>query len=148
MSLAARSAILLVEDSDDDVFLMKRALKAAGVVNPLSVAGNGQEAIDYLDGAGKYADRETYPMPTFVFLDVKLPRKTGHEVLAWTRRQQKLEGLVVLVLTSSNEPSDLREAYRLGANSYIVKPPSTDRLVELAKAFRQYWLEFNRALPA
>ena len=137
-------AILLVEDNDDDVFLMKRALKSAHIANPMQVVEDGQQAIDYLSGIGKFADRSLYPMPALVFLDLKLPLKSGLEVLKWIREQSELENIVVLVLTSSSEPSDLKRAYSLGANSYLVKPPTADQLLDLAKAFKWYWLEFNR----
>ena len=136
--------LLLVEDNEDDVFLMKRALKGACVVNPLLVVEDGQQALDYLGGAGKFADREQYPLPAVVFLDLKLPLLSGHDVLAWIRRQRELESVVVIVLTSSNEPSDLNRCYALGANSYVVKPPTPEQLEELAKAFKWYWLEYNR----
>jgi len=137
-------ALLLVEDNEDDVFLMKRALKGARVMNPLLVVEDGQEAVDYLSGAGKFADRDQYPLPAVVFLDLKLPLISGHDVLAWIRRQRELESLVVIVLTSSNEPSDLNRCYALGANSYVVKPPTPEQLEELAKAFKWYWLEYNQ----
>jgi CheY-like chemotaxis protein len=133
-----------VEDNEDDVFLMKRALKGARVSNPLYVVEDGQQAEDYLSGAGQYADREAYPLPAIVFLDLKLPYISGHDVLAWIRRQKDLEGMVVIVLTSSNEASDLSRCYALGANSYLVKPPTPEQLEDLAKAFKWYWLEYNR----
>jgi CheY-like chemotaxis protein len=141
------ASILLVEDSEDDVFLMRRALKAAGITNPLHVVEDGQEAVDYLSGAGKFSDRAQTELPAVVFLDLKLPVLMGIEVLAWIRSQPSLANIVVVVLTSSNEPSDLKEAYRLGANSYIVKPPTADQLLELAQSFRWYWLEFNKPHP-
>jgi CheY-like chemotaxis protein len=137
-------ALLLVEDNEDDVFLMKRALKGAHVINPLFVAEDGQEALDYLGGAGKFADRANYPLPAVVFLDLKLPFVSGHDVLTWIRRQKHLESLVVIVLTSSNEASDLSRCYALGANSYVVKPPTPEQLEDLAKAFKWYWLEYNQ----
>ena len=137
-------ALLLVEDNEDDVFLMKRALKSARIVNPLLVVEDGQEALDYLCGAGKFADRDQYPLPAVVFLDLKLPFISGHEVLAWIRRQKQLESTVVIVLTSSNEASDLSRCYALGANSYLVKPPTPEQLDDLAKAFKWYWLEYNQ----
>jgi CheY-like chemotaxis protein len=137
-------ALLLVEDNEDDVFLMKRALKSARVVNPLLVVEDGQEALDYLGGAGKFADRDQYPLPAVVFLDLKLPFISGHEVLAWIRRQKEFESMVVIVLTSSNEASDLSRCYALGANSYLVKPPTPEQLDDLAKAFKWYWLEYNQ----
>jgi CheY-like chemotaxis protein len=137
-------ALLLVEDNEDDVFLMKRALKSARVVNPLLVVEDGQEALDYLGGAGKFADRDQYPLPAVVFLDLKLPFISGHDVLAWIRRQKEFESMVVIVLTSSNEASDLSRCYALGANSYLVKPPTPEQLDDLAKAFKLYWLEYNQ----
>jgi CheY-like chemotaxis protein len=137
-------ALLLVEDNEDDVFLMKRALKGANVINPLFVAEDGQEALDYLAGASKFADRDSYPLPAVVFLDLKLPFISGHDVLRWIRRQKELDSLVVIVLTSSNEASDLSRCYALGANSYVVKPPTPEQLEELAKAFKWYWLEYNQ----
>ena len=137
-------AILLVEDNEDDIFFMKRAFKGAGIVNPLLVVEDGQQAIDYFSGNGKYSDRAVYPIPALVFLDLKLPFVKGLDVLAWLRRQAGLSELVVVVLTSSNEPSDLKQAYRLGANSYLVKPPTAEEIGDLAKAFKLYWLEFNR----
>ena len=146
--MTTNRAILLVEDNEDDVFLMKRALKAAGIINKLVVVEDGQKAVDYLSGQGDYTDRDAYPFPALVFLDLKLPMKSGLEVLEWIRRQPELENLVVLVLTSSNEPSDLKRAYALGANSYLVKPPTATQLLDLAKAFKWYWLEYNRFEPA
>jgi CheY-like chemotaxis protein len=142
--MTTNRAILLVEDNEDDVFLMKRALKAAQIANPLFVVEDGQQAVDYLSGTGQFSDRQAHPFPAVVFLDLKLPMKSGLEVLEWIRAQEHLENLVVLVLTSSSEPSDLKRAYSLGANSYLVKPPTANQLLDLAKAFKWYWLEFNR----
>lgn len=137
-------ALLLVEDNEDDVFLMKRALQSARIVNPLRVVEDGQEALDYLGGSGKFADRDQYPLPAVVFLDLKLPFISGHDVLAWIRQQKEFESMVVIVLTSSNEASDLSRCYALGANSYLVKPPTPEQLEDLAKAFKWYWLEYNQ----
>src|SRR5262245_11748048 len=139
--MAAGSAILLVEDNDDDVFLMRHALNAAGVVNPVFVVESGQQAVDYLSGSGEFQDRTRFPMPVIVFLDLKLPLISGHEVLAWVRAQRQLESLLVVVLTSSNEPSDVRRSYSLGANSYLMKPLASRQLLDLAKAFNWTWIE-------
>jgi CheY-like chemotaxis protein len=122
---------------------MKRALKGARVANPLHVVEDGQDAVDYLAGAGKFSDRSRYPLPAIVFLDLKLPLVSGYDVLAWVRRQKELESVVVIVLTSSNEANDLQRCYSLGANSYLVKPPTPEQLEDLAKAFKWYWLEYN-----
>src|SRR5687767_14171504 len=140
------SAILLVEDNEDDVFLMRRALQNAGVTNPVFVVETGALAVDYLSGTGPYQDRRQFPLPAAVFLDLKLPLMSGHEVLAWIRAQRQLEGLLVVVLTSSNEPSDVRRSYSLGANSYLMKPMSARQLMDLAKAFNWSWLERTHAV--
>ena len=145
--MTTSGAILLVEDNEDDVFLMTRALKSAGILNKLYVVEDGQQAIDYLSGTGKYSDRTNHPFPVIVFLDLKLPIKRGLDVLAWIKTRPEFETLVVVVLTSSNEPFDLKEAYRLGAKSYVVKPPTAAQLLDLAKAFKWYWLEFNQFEP-
>jgi CheY-like chemotaxis protein len=142
--MTTNRAILLVEDNEDDVFLMKRALHGARVMNALYVVDDGQEAVDYLVGSGKFADRDSYPLPAVVFLDLKLPYLSGHDVLAWIRHRKEFESLVVIVLTSSNEASDLSRCYALGANSYLVKPPTPDQLEDLARAFKWYWLEYNQ----
>jgi CheY-like chemotaxis protein len=142
--VTANRAILLVEDNEDDVFLMKRALTKAAVINPLYVAEDGQAALDYLEGVGEFGDRSRFPLPAIVLLDLKLPLKSGHEVLAWIRQQEKFKSLVVVVLTSSAEPGDLTKSYELGANSYLVKPPAPAQLEDLVKALKCYWLECNR----
>lgn len=142
------SAILLVEDNDDDVFLMKHALASTGVSNPIFVVESGQRAVDYLSGEGDYHDRSKYPMPVIVFLDLKLPLMSGHEVLGWIRAQRQLESLVVVVLTSSDEPSDVRRSYSLGANSYLMKPLTARQLLDLTKAFNWSWLDRTRPVGA
>ena len=143
--MGPQPTILLVEDNEDDVFLMIRALKAAGVELPLQTVGDGRLALDYLSGVGAYRDRSLYPVPGLILLDIKLPQLSGLEVLRWLRAEPDLRRTVVIILTSSNHPGDVRQAYDLGANSYIVKPASFQQLVEFAKAFRAYWLACNRA---
>jgi CheY-like chemotaxis protein len=139
----ATGSILLVEDNPDDVFFMQRAFKTAGLTNPLQVAEDGQEAIDYLSGSGRFADREAYPDPCLLILDLKLPRKNGHEVLGWLRTQPEFAKLVVIAMTTSREPRDIHEAYRLGVNAYLVKPTSPTQLVEMLKALREFWMGHN-----
>jgi CheY-like chemotaxis protein len=135
--------ILIVEDNENDVFFMKRALAAAGFTNPLAVAEDGQKALDYLAAAGKSSNRIACPFPELILLDIKLPEKRGLDVLAWLRQQSELREVIVVILTSSSEPSDIRDAYRLGANSYLVKPATIQRLTDMARALKLYWLEFN-----
>jgi CheY-like chemotaxis protein len=142
------SAILLVEDNEDDVVITQRALRIAGVPNPVHVVGHGADAIDYLSGAGRFADRRQHPLPAIIFLDLKLPLLSGHEVLSWIRSQRHLESMTVVVLTSSDEPSDLRRSYSLGASSYLVKPLTPHQLRELARALNWSWRKEEVALAA
>ena len=137
------TTILVVEDNEDDAFFMRRALRDAGIANPVRIVEDGQQAIDYLAGKGEFADRAENPLPMVVFLDLKLPFKSGHEVLEWIRAQPQFAKLIVIVLTSSNEPLDLNRAYKNGANSYVVKPPTPEQLAELAKSFELWWLKQN-----
>jgi CheY-like chemotaxis protein len=124
-------AILLVEDNEDDVFLMQRALKKAGIANPLQVARDGLAAIRYLSGEGSFAKRDLYPLPKVIFLDLKLPHLDGFEVLKWIRQQPVLDPVAVVVLSSSGEPRDRQQATELGVRSYLVKPPAVDKLQAL-----------------
>jgi two-component system response regulator len=139
--------ILLVEDDPNDVFFLQYAFEGAGVTEPMRVVADGQKAIDYLAGAGEYANRAQYPVPSLVLLDLKLPSKPGLEVLRWIRSQPGMEGLLVVVLTSSKNPSDIADAYRLGARSYLVKPLSVAARLEMAKAIKEYWLRLNVCVP-
>jgi DNA-binding response OmpR family regulator len=139
--------ILLIEDNEDDLFLMKRALKDAGFTNALHTVQDGDQAIEYLGGTGQYGDRLRYPIPALIFLDLKLPGKSGHEVLAWLRAQSHLNSTVVVVLTSSDLGPDVKTAYSIGADSYLVKPPTGDKLTKLSKAFNWGWLEHQQLDP-
>ena len=132
--------ILLVEDNPDDVLLLKRAFKKAGLPHALQIASHGEEALDYLAGDGRYADRDKHPFPALMLLDLQLPRRSGHEVLEWLRAQDDLRRLPVVVLTSSREPTDINRAYDLGANSYLVKPVSFDALLEMVQVLERYWI--------
>jgi CheY-like chemotaxis protein len=135
---------MLVEDNDDDVFFMRRAFSNAAIKNPMIVLQDGQSVIDYLSGQAPYADRNKHPTPGLMLLDIKLPLRTGFEVLHWVRSDPRLKPLIIVVLTTSNETIDIDAAYRLGANSYLVKPPSTDALLDLMRNLKLYWLETNK----
>lgn len=139
--------LLLVEDSPDDVFFMKRALQSAEVTHALQVAVTGEEAIAYLSGRDQFADRAAFPLPLLVLLDLKLPVRDGHEVLAWIRGQPALKQLVVIVMTTSKERTDVHRAYSLGANAYLVKPAAAAQLVEQVKSVKTFWLEHNEFAP-
>lgn len=134
-------AILLVEDDHNDVLLIKRAFQKVNIANPIIVVHDGEQAISYLAGREPYVDRA---LPMLVLLDLKLPRKSGHEVLEWLRQQPNLKRLPVVVLTASSESSDVNRAYDLGANSYLVKPVTFDALVEMVKTLNLYWLILNK----
>jgi CheY-like chemotaxis protein len=134
-------SVLLVEDSEDDIFFIQRAWKDAGVSSPLRVLKDGQQALDYLGGVGKYANREEYPLPCLVLLDWKLPYLMGEEVLKAIRKQPPFKSLPVLILSSSARVNDIDRAYQLGANAYLEKPSTETRLAELVKLIKSFWLE-------
>ncbi|MCK5560975.1 MAG: response regulator [Thermoplasmata archaeon] len=137
------NTILLIEDDPNDVILIQRAFNKANINNPIQVVENGEDAIAYLEGEGDYSDREHYPIPILVLLDLKLPRKSGHEVLEWVRLQPGLLRIPIVVLSSSSQRSDVERAYDLGANSYMIKPVNFDNLLEMIKTIYLYWLILN-----
>lgn len=139
--------ILLVEDSDDDVFLIARAFKNVGLISPVVRASHGQEAIDYLSGQGCYSDRVKFPFPALVLLDVKLPFVSGLEVLAWIRQEPAFVGLPTIMFTTSSQDSDVKRAYAAGANAYIVKPANFEECMRLAGLIKQFWVEANVVPP-
>jgi CheY-like chemotaxis protein len=146
MSLS-RHTILLVEDDPTDALLFQRTFdNRSSIPKPLQVVSSGEQAISYLDGQGAFADRELYPLPTLVFLDLKLPGVSGFEVLTWMRQQPKLSRIAVVVLTGSRKSLDVYRAYELGANSYLAKPVQPEDIAGLAKSLKLPWLEL--AAPA
>src|SRR5437867_3833044 len=122
--------ILQVEDDPNDVFLMQHAMKKAGLANPVHIVEDGQQAIDYLQGAGQFADREKFPFPGLMLLDLKLPYVMGLDVLKWIRQQPRMP-LVVIVLSASAEDADIAAAYRLGANAFLTKPSQASKLEDM-----------------
>jgi CheY-like chemotaxis protein len=137
--------ILLAEDEEDHVVLIRRAFAKSGLSNPLYVVRDGEEAIAYLKGEGPFASRDEYPLPTLLLLDLKMPRKDGFEVLEWIRREPGLKRLQVVVLTSSEDIRDVNRAYDLGANSFLVKPMNMQDFMRLTEAVHGYWLWLTRA---
>ncbi|OUL23432.1 response regulator [Nostoc sp. 106C] len=135
--------ILLVEDNPKDVLLMQRALRKANIFNSLQVVNDGDAAVLYLSGKEPYSDRILYPLPVLILLDLKLPRRSGHEVLMWLRQQPVLKRIPVVVLTSSKEYADINLVYDLGVNAYIVKPVAFNDLVEIVKTLNLHWIIFN-----
>lgn len=136
-------AILYVEDEATDVLFLQRAFKAAGIANLVKVTIDGLQAIHYLTAQEPFSDRRQNPLPGLVLLDLKLPYRSGFEVLQWIRAQPKLKRLIVVVYTASSQPKDIERAYELGANGYVVKQGNPDQLAEMVRAFRDYWLIHN-----
>lgn len=135
--------ILLVEDNPTDVLLIRRSLGKANITTPLQVVGDGEVALCYLSGEPPYADRRLSPLPAIILLDLKLPRLSGLEVLQWLRQQPVLKRLPVVVLTTSREAIDLRRAYDLGINSYLIKPVGTEALIHMLHQIHNYWFVLN-----
>jgi CheY-like chemotaxis protein len=136
--------VLYAEDDENDAFFMEHAFKQAGVIHPLRVVADGILAQEYLAGGGPYANREQYPMPCLVLLDLKMPGPSGHDVLKWIRSQPATSEIPVVIVTSSNQESDIHRAYLLGANSYLIKPGTPDELVKIVKGLKDNWLSQNR----
>ncbi len=139
--------ILLVEDNPSDVGLTQRALAKSHVANELVVAEDGQEALDYLFGAGAYAGREVTELPALVLLDLKLPRVDGLEVLRQIRADDRTRRLPVVILTTSREEQDVAQSYDLGANSYIRKPVDFTQFAQAVEQMGLYWLVLNESAP-
>jgi two-component system response regulator len=135
--------ILLVEDNPDDEFLVVRELKKHNVVNEISVVRDGEEALQYLFGEGKYSDRDTSRLPAIVLLDLKLPKIDGLEVLRRVRADERTRTLPVVVLTSSDEEADVIQSYQLGANSYVRKPVDFDQFRKAVRELHLYWILLN-----
>ena len=134
---AKMTTILHVEDDPNDTLLLEHACKKAGLVFDLQAVSDGDQAIAYLRGMNDFSDRSKYPLPKLILLDLKMPRLSGFDVLAWLRSDEGFRGVPVVVLTSSNHDADVKRAYALGAKSYLVKPVGFEALVELVKTLPQ-----------
>src|SRR5438045_4400755 len=142
--MAARKAILVADDSEEDIFILQRAFIKAGIDVRISSVKDGQEAVDYLAGEGEFKDRTAHPLPRLMLLDLKMPKMDGFDVLRWLEKHPKLKRLPVTVLTSSDEDKDVDRAYDLGANSYVVKPGSLVGYVGLVEKLGDYWMAIHR----
>ncbi len=136
------TTVLLVEDNPDDADLIEHAFRKAKIANPLTVVDDGEKAVAWLAAEAPYADRG--PLPALALLDLKLPRRSGFEVLQWARANEATRRLPIVILTSSDQTPDIRRAYDLGANSYLVKPVGSDALLDMVRALNQYWIVLNR----
>jgi CheY-like chemotaxis protein len=139
-----RKFILIAEDQENEVLLMWRAFQKANVTNPFHFVRDGEEAVAYFKGEGQYANRAEYPVPDLLLLDLKMPCMDGFQVLQWVRQQPEFQALRVVVLTTSCDDRDINEAYRLGADSFLVKPVNFAEFIDLVVALKGYWLWLNR----
>jgi CheY-like chemotaxis protein len=144
--MAKELPILLAEDDENDVLLLRRALRICGFPNPLQVVSDGEMAIAYLRGDGAYADRSQHPLPTLILTDLKMPRRSGFDLIGWIRGRAELQNTPIIVLSASGESSDIDRAYQLGANFYFVKPGKFDECVNLVKALA-HWLKLEESAP-
>lgn len=139
--------IMLIEDEQTDVTLIRRAFEKAGVENPIQSVENGDKALAWLEGIGEYQDRTNFPLPAFILLDLKLPGMGGLQLLKWIRSRKDLRLIPVVVLTNSADAVDVRSAYEAGANSYLLKPADRNEIYRVIDIIQQYWLEHNVSPP-
>jgi len=144
MKRDAEFKVLLVDDSRDDAFFVRKALEKAGMGTSCQVVEDGEEAIRYLRGEGVYADRQAYPFPTVILSDLKMPRMSGFELLRWVREHPECSVIPTILFSSSTVASDVKEAYLLGANAYMVKPASPEEFEDLMRITCQYWKRCER----
>jgi CheY-like chemotaxis protein len=145
--MAKPAHILLVEDNRLDIELTLDAFKEAHLGNSVHVAKNGLEALDYLFGLKQYGDRERYPLPDIILLDLKMPGIDGFEVLRRVKAEPEVKRIPVVILTSSREEGDLALSYDCGANSYLVKPVSFEGFLKVVQQVQEYWLILNMGPP-
>jgi CheY-like chemotaxis protein len=136
--------VLVAEDEPMDVFLLQRGFAESRIAISLHFVEDGQAAIDYLSGAGQYADRTAHPLPDLMLLDIKMPRLDGFEVLGWLRQQPGLKRLPVAMFSSCDLEKEVNRAYELGANSFLVKPQELTSMSDFVRRFEEYWLQLNR----
>jgi CheY-like chemotaxis protein len=137
--------VLVVEDDEGDTFMLRRAFKQLGFQTAVQYVRNGEEAVAYLLGIGRFGSRTEYPLPDLLLLDLKMPRKNGFEVLAWIREQPGLKHLRVAVLTTSDDAYEIDRAYKLGAASFLTKPLNFTEFRDAIQAIHNFWLRRNKS---
>lgn len=137
--LQSPDTILVAEDDENDVLLLKRAFVKSGFSGKFVIVADGEEALEYLQGTGNYIDRQRHPFPSLILTDLKMPKRNGFEILSWLLQHPEWSLIPSIVLTSSPTEEDINKAYRLGANSYFVKPPDIEQLQNLVKDICHYW---------
>jgi CheY-like chemotaxis protein len=138
---AEKPTVLLVEDMADDVVLIQRSFEETGLGNRLQAVGSAGEAKAYLRGESVYRERNQYPLPALILLDLKMPGEDGFDFLSWLRAQPEFKKIPVVVLTASDESKDMTKAYQLGANSFLMKPQDFENFVETSRLLQEYWLK-------
>ena len=144
MSGKDQPVVLIAEDNDNDIAMLRRAFHQASVTAPIQYLTDGEQTIAYLKGEGKFARRDEFPLPDLLLLDLKMPRKSGFDVLEWLRTQPSLAHLRVVVLTTSEELRDVNRAYALGAASFLTKPVNFVEFKDTIQAMYNYWVAYNR----
>src|SRR5581483_1836116 len=139
--------ILIAEDSENDALLLQMALKRAGIKERVYVVADGVEAIAYLRGEGKYKDRSKFPFPNVLFTDLKMPRMSGFEVLQWLRSNPECFIIPIIVLSASQLDDDIRKAYQLSANAYLVRPGKFEDLQKILKLAFEFWDKCEKPTP-
>lgn len=140
-------SILIAEDNPQEVLLLKLALRRNDIEGPITIVSDGEEVLKYLRGSSPYDDRGKYPFPTLIFLDLKMPRRDGFAVLQWLKEHRECSVIPTIVMTSSSETADIRKAYELGANAYMVKPTSIEEFSRLIRLTIDYWEACHKPEP-
>ena len=143
MTELSHAPFLLVEDNERDIDLMRRAFRKLELTNPLYVTRDGEQAVEYLTGQGIYGNREEFPLPFLILLDLQLPKRNGLEVLQWLRSTASLKHILVVVLSASEDGADIRKAYDAGANSYLIKRGNNVHVEEMMEMMEKHWAMLN-----
>ena len=141
--MIGEATVLLADDDADDILLTQIAFEKARLANPLQVVRDGEEAIEYFKGTGRFEDRAQFPLPILLLLDLKMPKANGFQVLEWLRKQPEFARLPVAIMTSSDHDPHISRAYQLGADSYLRKPPDAMALLALVQRLHAYWMIVN-----
>jgi CheY-like chemotaxis protein len=141
-----QKTILMVDDDEDAIILMRESFRQANCTHPLQEVHNGEEAIDYMKGEGPYSDRRRHPLPIAMLLDLNMPKMNGYGVLAWVRARPGLKHLPIIIMTASMRDEDVERAYYLGATAFLVKPGSLKELVTMARGLCN-WIQINHFPP-
>ena len=132
--------VLYAEDEESDAIILQRTFKKANLANPLVIVKDGQAAVDYLSGCAPYTNRNEHPLPALLLLDLKMPRMTGFDVLAWIGTRPELQGIPAVVLSSSSSDADIRKAQGMGARDYLVKPNDLGQYLKIVQGLHARWL--------